>query len=127
MDRRARFIFAQIKSAGLPICSLSDSSVRVTDFQASQEVEQLVRSLASAESRLLQMNASFDALQKQYSSLKQRKQVVLETTAFFASNRQSIDQGHRASIEVDRAPLLYEADIEAQPTGDARQMDFDLE
>ncbi|KAG0246836.1 V-type ATPase, V0 complex, 116kDa subunit family [Mortierella sp. GBAus27b] len=121
MERQLRLFTSQIGKADIPIRS-SHSSHRART-PSRQELDEIERRLSEHETRLVQLNKSYEALQRRYWELIELKHVLREAAAFFeeaASHQDEI----RASMEETDAPLLD--DLETGPSQEAQGVGLTL-
>ncbi|KAI0081435.1 V0/A0 complex, 116-kDa subunit of ATPase [Panus rudis PR-1116 ss-1] len=127
MARRVRFFASQIEKEkdAIPIRPLYDSAPIITvGPRAAQTIDELDVKLAEHESRLTQMNESYQLLSERMKELVEARHVLRETAVFFdkAAGHQS---DIRASLDDSSAPLLQHDDRENQ--FGSGQVEFDLE
>ncbi|KAK3818950.1 MAG: V-type ATPase, V0 complex, 116kDa subunit family [Benniella sp.] len=115
MERQLRFFTSQIQKEEIPIrSSLSSYKARAP---SRQELDDIESRLSEHESRLVQLNKSYETLQRRYWELIELKHVLREATTFFeeaASHQDEI----RTSMEEPNAPLLD--DLESGPSQEAQ-------
>lgn len=147
MGRRVRFLHAQIEKDGaIPIRPLHDSVPLLTvGPSAAQTIDELDLKLAEHESRLTQMNDSYQTLSTRARELQEARHVLRETAQFFdkvsramlapkvvqlcstptlPSKAQSQEENIRRSLDDGTQPLLQDQDVEQQGL---RDLSFDLE
>ena len=85
MARRLRFFSAQItKEANIPVRAVHDSvPLLITGPNAAQTLDELDVKLSEHESRVLQMNESFQTLSTRARELQEARHVLRETAQFF--------------------------------------------
>ena len=145
MARRVRFFQSQIEKEKdlIPIRPLYDSAPLVTvGPRAAQTIDELDVKLAEHESRLVQMNESYQLLSERLRELVEARHVLRETAVFFdrvcvisvgsicafshllqAAVRET---EARQSLDDSSAPLLQHDDREHQYSS-AGDVQFDLE
>ncbi|KAI9015308.1 V-type ATPase, V0 complex, 116kDa subunit family [Phycomyces nitens] len=103
MERQCRFLQAQIESDGIPIQSLENP--QTTRARSAQQVDDLEETLERHESRMTEMNASYESLQHRFLQLTELRHVLGESETFF---RQAEARDRRQAIDTldDTAPLL---------------------
>ena len=87
MARRVRFFSAQVENAKdtVPIRPLYESSTLSTvGPRAAQAIDELDLTLSEHESRLLQMNDSYEVLSRRSKELVEARHVLRETAVFFS-------------------------------------------
>ncbi|CAE6444236.1 unnamed protein product [Rhizoctonia solani] len=132
MARRVRFFNAQIEkdnqqypTAPVPVRSLGDSAPLATvGPRASQTRDELDVILAEHESRLSQMNESYNTLSARQRELVEARHVLRETAVFF-DRAGTIQPDIRTSFDDGTQPLLQD-DAEANAAGSG-PVQFDLE
>ncbi|KII89320.1 hypothetical protein PLICRDRAFT_139768 [Plicaturopsis crispa FD-325 SS-3] len=127
MARRVRFFSTQIEKEKdvVPVRPLYDSAPLITvGPRAAQTIDELDVTLAEHESRLLQMNESYQTLSERTKELIEARHVLRETAVFFnkAEDHQS---DIRTSFDDSSAPLLQHDDRENNYSSASVQ--FDLE
>ncbi|KAJ3536547.1 hypothetical protein NM688_g6823 [Phlebia brevispora] len=126
MARRVRFFASQIEKEKekIPIRPLYDSVPLVTvGPRAAQTIDELDTKLREHESRLIQMNESYELLCERTKELVEARHVLRETAVFFEKAAGSQSE-IRTSFDDSSAPLLQHDDREAQYSGNVQ---FDLE
>jgi len=126
MARRVRFFTSQIEKEKdvVPIRPLYDSAPLLTvGPRAAQTIDELEVKLAEHESRLNQMNDSYQLLSERTKELIEARHVLRETAVFFdrAENHQT---DIRTSFDDSSAPLLQHEDRENDYSSTVQ---FDLE
>lgn len=133
MERRIRFFASQLSAAQPPVPAVPLSAIppfTTVGPRAPQAFDELDHALAEHETRLAQMNASWEALGKRQRELEEARCVLRETAGFFAQAEGR--QGEmRSSFDDERdgegtAPLLEHA-AEAGMAGGYDAQGFDLE
>jgi V-type H+-transporting ATPase subunit a len=145
MARRVRFFSTQIEKETdvVPIRPLYDSAPLITvGPRAAQTIDELDVTLAEHETRLLQMNESYQTLSERTRELVEARHVLRETAVFFNKVCYSCKAGSRFNINVNcqaedqhvdirqsfddsSAPLLQHDDRENQFS--TASVQFDLE
>ncbi|PWN48396.1 V0/A0 complex, 116-kDa subunit of ATPase [Violaceomyces palustris] len=134
MDRRIRFLYAQMDKEKVPVRSL-ESALPFVNFggldarRGPQMMDELFQKLKEHEERLGQMNGSYETLQKRLQELEEAKHVLRETAVFFdqAEGRQ---EQVRGSIDDANAPLLDDVEsrgFNSQRGDESGYGTFDLE
>ncbi|CAJ0745304.1 16591_t:CDS:10 [Entrophospora sp. SA101] len=105
IERRLRYFSVQIAKTDIPIYPLTGARARSV-----QELNELEETINQHEQRIIQMNNSYETLQKRYLELTEARHVLQETAIFFeeVKNRQDI----RQSLDEPTAPLLDHTDVE---------------
>ncbi|KAF8321793.1 V0/A0 complex, 116-kDa subunit of ATPase [Clavulina sp. PMI_390] len=126
MARRIRFFQSQIEKQGnIPVRPLHDSVPLLTvGPSAAQTLDELDVKLSEHESRLLQMNESFQTLSTRARELQEARHVLRETAQFFSKAQEHEETAARQSLDDGTQPLLAEHDVEHQGL---RDISFDLE
>ncbi|KAI7817110.1 V-type ATPase, V0 complex, 116kDa subunit family [Gamsiella multidivaricata] len=122
MERKLRFFTSQIEKAKISVHPALSSSY-INRAPSRQELDEIEARLAVHENRLLQMNSSYETLQRRHCELVELKHVLKEATAFFeeaASHQEQI----RASMDEPNAPLLD--DLETGPSQEAQSLGLAL-
>ncbi|CAH1765562.1 14643_t:CDS:10 [Entrophospora sp. SA101] len=109
IERRLRYFNAQIAKTDIPIRPLTGDIYEARARNA-QELDELEETVNQHEQRIIQMNSSYETLQKRYLELTEARHVLQETAVFFeeAENRQDI----RQSLDEPTTPLLDHPDVE---------------
>ncbi|EKM56054.1 uncharacterized protein PHACADRAFT_257099 [Phanerochaete carnosa HHB-10118-sp] len=126
MSRRVRFFTTQIQKEKqtIPIRPLYDCLPLTTvGPRAAQTIDELDTKLTEHESRLVQMNDSYQQLCERTKELVEARHVLRETAVFFDAAAQAQPE-IRSSFDDSSAPLLQHDDREAQYSGNVQ---FDLE
>ncbi|GAA98242.1 uncharacterized protein L969DRAFT_85810 [Mixia osmundae IAM 14324] len=105
MERRLRFLTAQIHESEIYIRPLTETMHLVQGRNSLQLVSELETILAERENRMSEMNESQETLQKRTMELEEARHVLRETAVFF-SQAQSQTDDIRASFDEPSAPLL---------------------
>ncbi|TPX51304.1 hypothetical protein SeMB42_g01972 [Synchytrium endobioticum] len=82
MERKLRFLQAQLEKASLPIRPFT-GSMYYARSRTQQEIDELEERLVEHEARVLQMNNSLETLNKRYLELTELRHVLRETAIFF--------------------------------------------
>ncbi len=130
MERRCRFLHAQMEKESVPIRPL-DSAMPFITFGSSRAgggIDELGTKLREHEQRLGQMNGSYETLQKRLLELEEARHVLRETAVFFDQAEGRLDQG-RTSTDDDNAPLLddVESGYVGGRSGGGEDSSYDLE
>ncbi|KAF9511326.1 hypothetical protein BS47DRAFT_1346937 [Hydnum rufescens UP504] len=125
MARRVRFLTSQINKEGnIPIRDLQDSvPLLAVGPSAPQTLDELDIKLSEHESRVLQMNDSYQTLSTRARELQEARHVLRETAQFF-DKAQAQEMDIRRSLDDGTQPLLADPDVETQGL---RDFSFDLE
>ncbi|KAF8344008.1 V-type ATPase, V0 complex, 116kDa subunit family [Cantharellus anzutake] len=125
MARRVRFLSSQIeKEPNIHVRPLEDSVPLLTvGPSAPATIDELEVKLEEHESRLQQMNESYQTLSTRARELAEARHVLRETAQFFDRAHVS-DEGIRRSLDDGTQPLLADQDADFQGT---RDVSFDLE
>ncbi|KAI9003206.1 V-type ATPase, V0 complex, 116kDa subunit family [Gaertneriomyces semiglobifer] len=83
MERKLRFLEAQIKKASIKIPAPVDNGAYYARTRTQQEIDELEQRLNDHEARVQQMNTSLETLNKRYLELTELKYVLRETAVFF--------------------------------------------
>ncbi|KAI8348008.1 V-type ATPase, V0 complex, 116kDa subunit family [Mortierella sp. GBAus27b] len=115
MERQLRFFTLQIEKAEIAIHPTPAS--HSSRARSRQELDNLEELLSEHENRLLQMNNSYENMQRRYLELIEQKHVLVETKEFFrfrqaASSHQ--EEFRRRSLDEPNVPLL--GDLESGPS-----------
>ncbi|KAA1477079.1 ATPase V0/A0 complex subunit [Dentipellis sp. KUC8613] len=127
MARRVRFFASQIEKEKdkIPVRPLYDSAPLITvGPRAAQTMDDLDVTLSEHESRLAQMNESYELLSSRLRELVEARHVLRETAVFF-DRAESNQSDIRTSFDDSSAPLLQHDDRENQFS--ASNVQFDLE
>ncbi|CCM05773.1 uncharacterized protein FIBRA_08006 [Fibroporia radiculosa] len=127
MARRVRFFSSQIEKEKdtIPIRPLYDSAPLLTvGPRAAHTMDELDFKLREHESRLIQMNDSYQVLCDRTKELEEARHVLRETAVFF-EKAAGYQQEVRTSFDDSSAPLLQHDDREQQYSSGSIQ--FDLE
>ncbi|KAF9581888.1 H(+)-transporting V0 sector ATPase subunit a [Lunasporangiospora selenospora] len=112
MERQLRFFAAQIDKANLTSRKLAQSSYLARAY-SQHELDELERRLSGHEARLLQLNNSYDTLQRRLLELTELKHVLQESSDFFHETTLNQDD-LQTQPDHASAPLL--GDLEAGPS-----------
>ncbi|KAI0042444.1 ATPase V0/A0 complex subunit [Auriscalpium vulgare] len=127
MARRVRFFSSQIEKEkdAIPVRPLYDSASLITvGPRAAQTMDELDVTLAEHETKLSQMNESYEVLSGRLRELVEARHVLRETAVFF--ERAEVNHSEiRTSFDDSSAPLLQHDDRENQFS--ASNIQFDLE
>ncbi|KAG0747394.1 hypothetical protein G6F57_003060 [Rhizopus arrhizus] len=104
MERQCRFFQAQLQKSDIYVRPLTPAAYR-SRARSAQEVDDLEETLKEYESRITQMNSSYESLQRRYLQLTELRHVLRESSGFFA-HAESRQETRRASLDDDSAPLL---------------------
>ncbi|KAH9935813.1 H+-ATPase subunit [Amylocystis lapponica] len=127
MARRVRFFSSQIEKDKdkVPIRPLYDSAPLLTvGPRAAHTMDELDVKLAEHETRLIQMNDSYQLLSERTKELVEARHVLRETAVFF-ERASGYQQDVRSSFDDSSAPLLQHDDREQQYS--SSNIQFDLE
>ncbi|TFY58618.1 hypothetical protein EVG20_g8078 [Dentipellis fragilis] len=127
MARRVRFFASQIEKEKdkVPVRPLYDSAPLITvGPRVAQTMDDLDVTLSEHESRLAQMNESYELLSSRLRELVEARHVLRETAVFF-DRAESNQSDIRTSFEDSSAPLLQHDDRENQFS--SSNVQFDLE
>jgi V-type H+-transporting ATPase subunit a len=127
LTRRLHFLTNLAKSLGVHIPPATPLPDHLTP---QQQIDNLEPHLAQLESRLQEMNASHDTLEKRMAELVEAREVLRECEGFFESTKQSSAASEiRQSFEDDNRPLLgANEDLEAgQHEDDSAWQGLDIE
>ncbi|KZV68068.1 ATPase V0/A0 complex subunit [Peniophora sp. CONT] len=128
MARRVRFFATQIEKEkdAIAVRPLYDSAPLITvGPRAAQTMDELDVTLGEHESRLTQMNESYELLSSRLKELIEARHVLRETAVFF--ERAEGHQGElRSSFDESSAPLLQHDDRENNFSSTAVQMDLEF-
>ncbi|KAI0315651.1 ATPase V0/A0 complex subunit [Amylostereum chailletii] len=128
MARRVRFFAAQIEKEKdtIPVRPLYDSAPLITvGSRAAQTMDDLDVTLAEHESRLSQMNESYEVLSTRLKELIEARHVLRETAVFF-ERAEGVQPDIRSSFDDSSAPLLQHDDREAQFSSSNVQLDLEF-
>ncbi|CAJ0766317.1 16997_t:CDS:2, partial [Entrophospora sp. SA101] len=101
IERRLRYFSVQIAKTDIPIYPLTGARARSV-----QELNELEETINQHEQRIIQMNNSYETLQKRYLELTEARHVLQETAIFFE------EVNIRQSLDEPTAPLLDHTDVE---------------
>ncbi|KAF9917355.1 H(+)-transporting V0 sector ATPase subunit a [Lobosporangium transversale] len=104
MERQLRFFTSQIEKAEIPIRH-SHSTPYLTRARSRQELDDLEERLSEHENRLLQMNNSYETMQRRFLELTEQKHVLRETHDIF-EDAAIHQEDARRSFDEPSAPLL---------------------
>ncbi|KAI9470042.1 MAG: V-type ATPase, V0 complex, 116kDa subunit family [Benjaminiella poitrasii] len=118
MERQCRFLQTQLQKNEIPTRPLTPAAYR-SRARSAQEVDDLEETLKEYESRISQMNSSYESLQRRYLQLTELRHVLRESSGFFeqADSRQDTLRNSFDEHD-DSAPLLE---------NDAEQAHFNIE
>ncbi|ORX49131.1 V0/A0 complex, 116-kDa subunit of ATPase [Hesseltinella vesiculosa] len=119
MERQCRFFKAQTTKADIPTRTLATSST-LSRARSAQEIDELEEKLRFHEERILEMNSSYETLQRRYLQLTELRHVLRDTNVFF--QQVSFCAESRPSEEVDDSAALLDNDVEQQAYNDAQQV-----
>ncbi|KAI7868347.1 V-type ATPase, V0 complex, 116kDa subunit family [Spinellus fusiger] len=107
MERQCRFFQLQIQKADIPSRHLFPAG-QFSRARSAQEVDDLEEKLKDYESRLLEMNSSYEILQRRYLQYTELFHVLRETDAFL--REEDHRQERRQSVEISATTPLLESD-----------------
>ncbi|KAK6091129.1 H(+)-transporting V0 sector ATPase subunit a, partial [Batrachochytrium dendrobatidis] len=116
MERKTRFLFAQAEKSEI-VVTPSDPLAPYAHSRSQVEIDHLEATLTELESKILQMNTSYETLNKRYFELSELRHVLRETAVFFqeAESRTDIITGANYQEE---ASLLASAERESIDVND---------
>ncbi|RKP09745.1 V-type ATPase, V0 complex, 116kDa subunit family [Thamnocephalis sphaerospora] len=119
MERKLRFLSAQIEKADISVRPLPQTAY-LARSRSAQEVHELEMALNMHESRVLEMNSSYESLLRRSLELTEQRHVLERTAAFFeqAETRQA---DIRRSFEESDTPLL-QAQLNLEAGGDVHRV-----
>eukprot|EP00842_Homolaphlyctis_polyrhiza_P000846 jgi/Hompol1/1762/HPOL_000018-RA len=82
MERKIRFLFAQAEKLGIKVNPF-DALAPYARIRSQTEIDQLDVSLTELESKIVQMNSSYETLNKRFLELSELRHVLRETAVFF--------------------------------------------
>ena len=133
MDRVIRFLQGQMEAESVPVRPLESALPFVNGGMGAQRgpalVEELSSKLRQYESRLGDMNGSYEQLQRRLLELEEARHVLRETAIFF-EQAEGRGGAERTSTDDANAPLLADDDVESRAFGrgdDSGYGTFDLE
>ncbi|KAI0235381.1 H(+)-transporting V0 sector ATPase subunit a [Massospora cicadina] len=109
MERMLRVFSGHIGSASIPVIPLPEIGLH-TKVRSAQEIDELETAIATHESRLSELTASYENLQRRNLELTELRYVLSETSQFF-QNAPSDQEALASPTDDSSAPLLN--DIEA--------------
>ncbi|KAJ1964414.1 H(+)-transporting V0 sector ATPase subunit a, partial [Dimargaris xerosporica] len=121
MERKLRYLSTNIDKLEIPVQQPAESH-QLRRSRSPQEIDELDESLSQHEYRVVQLNESYENLQRRLLELTELRHVLRETTAFLQKASQRQDE-IRQSFDNPDAPLLNST---GRSTG-ARAPSMDLE
>ncbi|KAJ3031721.1 UNVERIFIED_CONTAM: H(+)-transporting V0 sector ATPase subunit a [Siphonaria sp. JEL0065] len=116
MERKLRFLRAQVDKANIKV--RSEAVASQSRARTHQEIDELEERLADHESRIQQMNASQETLNKRFLELQELRHVLKETNVFF-ENAESRSDDIRNNYN-DDASLTANAQQEPESVEEGR-------
>ncbi|KAF7732126.1 H(+)-transporting V0 sector ATPase subunit a [Apophysomyces ossiformis] len=111
MERQCRFFHAQVTKAEIPIRPPTSGSF-FSRARSTQEIDELEETLKEHEKRILEMNASYENLQRNYLQLTELRHVLRETNTFFEQAGARQDASRTSLDEADASTPLLTNDVE---------------
>ncbi|KAG0169631.1 H(+)-transporting V0 sector ATPase subunit a [Apophysomyces sp. BC1015] len=111
MERQCRFFHAQVAKAEIPIRPPTSGSF-FSRARSTQEIDDLEETLKKHEKRILEMNGSYETLQRSYLQLTELRHVLRETEPFFEQAESRQDTTHTSLDEADASTPLLGSDVE---------------
>ncbi|KAF8978218.1 H(+)-transporting V0 sector ATPase subunit a [Entomortierella lignicola] len=122
MERQLRFFTSQLKKNGIHVRGSLKSSY-LTHAPSRQELDDIEAQLSGHENRLLQLNSSFESIQRRYWELIELRHVLREASYFFEEAASHQDEIRR-SLDEPETRLLD--DIETGPSQEAHGLGISL-
>jgi V-type H+-transporting ATPase subunit a len=119
MERKLRYLASQIEKADIPIRPTVDVSL-VSRPPSTQDIQDLESNLNTHESRVLQMNSSYETLLRSSLKLKEHR-CVLQRAATFFQHAEAERAEIRRSFDGDDAPLL-QSQLNMEAGGEAQHV-----
>ncbi|KAJ1975395.1 H(+)-transporting V0 sector ATPase subunit a [Dimargaris verticillata] len=104
MERKLRYLSTNIDKLEIPVQQAAESH-QLRRSRSPQEIDELDESLTQHEYRVVQLNESYENLQRRLLELTELRHVLRETTAFLQKASQRQDE-IRQSFDNPDAPLL---------------------
>ncbi|KAI8992299.1 V-type ATPase, V0 complex, 116kDa subunit family [Pilobolus umbonatus] len=111
MERQCRFFQAQLQKSEIPVRPLTAATYR-SRARSAQEVDDLEENLKEFEARIVQMNSSYENLQRRYLQLTEMRHVLRESSEFFKHTDEVRPEERRSLDEQDVSAPLLENDVE---------------
>ncbi|KAI8370412.1 V-type ATPase, V0 complex, 116kDa subunit family [Radiomyces spectabilis] len=111
MERQCRFFQTQIAKADIVTAPLATTTY-LSRAPSAQEVDELEEKLKEHETRICEMNDSYESLQRRYLQLTELRHVLRETDAFFEQAGSRHDIVRTSLDEIDAAAPLLDNDVE---------------
>ncbi|KAI8059454.1 V-type ATPase, V0 complex, 116kDa subunit family [Gongronella butleri] len=115
MERQCRYFKAQTAKADIPARTLATSAT-LSRARSAQEIDELEEKLRHHEERILEMNNSYETLQRRYLQLTELRHVLRDTDVFFQQAES------RNADEPDDSAALLDNDIEQQAYAETNQV-----
>ncbi|KAJ1994348.1 H(+)-transporting V0 sector ATPase subunit a [Dimargaris cristalligena] len=116
MERRLRYLSTNIEKLEIPVTDSQDGLL-ARRARSPQEIDEMDEALSQHEYRVVQLNESYENLQRRLLELTEMRHVLRETTAFLQRATQHQDE-IRQSIDNPDAPLLDAQTPGHRSTGD---------
>ncbi|KAG2219779.1 hypothetical protein INT45_008870 [Circinella minor] len=113
MERLCRFFNTQIEKVDVHIRPLTATAYG-SRARSAQEIDDLEEKLKEHEGRIIQMNGSYETLQRRYLQLTELRHVLRETGGFFEQAESRQDTIRNSMDEGDASTPLLEHDVEQQ-------------
>ncbi|KAI9313389.1 V-type ATPase, V0 complex, 116kDa subunit family [Dichotomocladium elegans] len=113
MERLCRFFQTQIEKAEIPIRPLTAAAYR-SRARSAQEVDDLEEKLKEHESRISQMNSSYEQLLRRNLQMTELRHVLGESGVFFDQAESRQDTIRNSMDEGDASTPLLQTDVEEQ-------------
>ncbi len=91
------FFQAQLQKSDIYVRPLTPAAYR-SRARSAQEVDDLEETLKEYESRITQMNSSYESLQRRYLQLTELRHVLRESSGFFAHVKKKMAFSHTSTL-----------------------------
>ncbi|KAH6577637.1 hypothetical protein BASA62_000837 [Batrachochytrium salamandrivorans] len=111
MERKIRFLLSQSAKSDITVTP-SDPLAAYAHSRSQVEIDQLETTLAELETKILQMNSSYETLNRRFFELSELRHVLRETAVFFQEAESRVDTITGANYQ-EEASLLASAERES--------------
>ncbi|KAL7266582.1 H(+)-transporting V0 sector ATPase subunit a [Rhizina undulata] len=123
VERQLRFFAAQMEKNSIIVRPVPNNA-NLTAASSSSEIDTLADRAEALESRITQLNASYETLQKRWVELIERRWVLREAGGFFDRAHGHADEIRRGSTDEPTAPLLDDIEHSVNPSATAGERSF---
>ncbi|KAK9704632.1 H(+)-transporting V0 sector ATPase subunit a [Basidiobolus ranarum] len=113
LERQIRILSEEAEKHDIPIPTCEFDSPEVSRPQTIREIDELYELLNTNEQKILQLNSSYNLLQKQYFQMIEQHLVLQETGVFFQEVQSEESNIVRSSLDATQTSALLPTDVEA--------------